>query len=220
VAWWEKYPVVSVSWDPDRRARLVRRGPEVSEVVWEDVGREQYVSNHQLGLDEESGEMITITTNTRGETQMGAKKDYAAMTGPELVAEYNRLSPAKTVKRFASHADGVKRVARLAGGDGAAKTKAKTKRAGTDGQKPISVEFGSRPGTNQERLLLSLHSRLGRQVPVGTVLKEVYGSANEKNLGALAMVVRGLVAASARLSYEVKRERRDGESTIGIHARK
>src|ERR1043166_8059084 len=43
--------------------------------------------------------MISITTNTRGSTKM-PKKDYAEMSGPELVEAYNKRSGKPPIKKF------------------------------------------------------------------------------------------------------------------------
>ena len=65
-------------------------------------------------------------------------------------------------------------------------------------QEPLSVDeellasFKARNGTNREKLLKCLVANIGKPQSVPDLLKEVYGFVNEKNRGALLMVLKGV----------------------------
>lgn len=200
--------------------------------------------------------MMTITTNTRGASQM--RPSYQDLSGPELVAAYNAMAamPAvsgivtvRPVTKFRDHATGVKRCSQMAalvadnGGvvpqvrpattaaaaavpspDVADKKPARKPDPETTPQRPrgIAEEFDFRVGSSREKLLLTLNDSFGRQVPLATLAKDVLGTASAANQKAIETTMRGLPwrINESRLKYRIKREKKDGKVTYGIHAQK
>jgi hypothetical protein len=141
-------------------------------------------------------------------------KAVSEMTGPELVAEFNRLSP-KPIKRFASRKDALKRIAALKPSGNSKKKKA-TKE---DKRSKIGVEFNVRNGTIREKLLEALHSSYKKPVTKRDLLKSVYGSASEDNKGAIQMVMKGLnvMIVKGKLPYKIVKEKNaQKESTFAL----
>lgn len=185
----------------------------------------------------EAATMMSITTNTRGSTQLQpkskesevmSKKDYADMSGPELVEVYNKISGKPPIKKFKDRATALKRLAELQ--TAAAKSPPSPAASATSANSAekisdnkLAAEFGARPGTNRERLLKALDENYKKQVPILDLLKAVYGSKNLENTGALGMVIKGAEGTikKHKLPYQLKREKNDAkEATIGLHPAK
>jgi hypothetical protein len=144
-------------------------------------------------------------------------KAVSEMSGPELVAEYNRLSNgAKPVKRFASRKVAMKKIAELKK-QPSTKKEAKKKE---DKRSKIGIEFNVRAGTNREKLLETLHSNFKKPVTKRDILKSVYGSASDENKGAVQMVMKGLyfMIDKGKLPYKIVRDRNEQkETTFGLY---
>lgn len=193
---------------------------------------------------ESGAAMMSLTTNTRGATQMQpkskesdvmSKKDYADMSGPELVEAYNKISGKPPIKKFKDRATALKRLAELQTAAAAKAPPSPSVRATASATAPgtkstdktsdnkLAAEFGARSGTNREKLLVALADNFKKQVPVLDLLKAVYGSKNLENTGALGMVLKGAEATikKHKLPYLVKKEKNDAnEPTIGLHPAK
>lgn len=142
--------------------------------------------------------MITYRSNSRGCNHMSTKTKLEDMTREELVKEYNRISGKPPIKAFRTAADGIKRIKAVS--EATSKPAAK-KAAGLAG------EFGVRVGSNRAKFLGALH--LNRKVKEEDVLKEVYGSKNTYNKGALSMVLKGLnqTIETEKLNYKISRSK-------------
>ena len=77
----------------------------------------------------------------------------------------------------------------------------------------IVEKFAPRPGSNREKALKTLAGKFGKPVPRTTLLKATYGSANEKNIGALSMVLKGAESTikGKKLPLQIVRERDEKE---------
>lgn len=168
--------------------------------------------------------MISITTNIRGVTKM---KDYAEMTGPELVDAYNKKSGKPPIKKFKDKATGLAAMAKLASkpSTNAAATKslsevvrkpAKVEKEGSANK--LAAEFGARVGSFREKLIIALDESYRKLVPVEDLLKAVYGSKNNENTGALTMVIKGAqtMIEKNKLPYTLKKEKNEGEISFGL----
>ena len=152
-------------------------------------------------------------------------KTVSEMKGPELVAEYNRLSVAaglKPIKRFASQKDALKRIAKLAGKPAKDAKKVRApKAAKEDKRSKSSIEFGCRFGSKSEKLVLFFRDDHYRNmVPVGDVLQKMYGSKNVENKGALQMRLSWIdkTIAELKLPYELRRAKGESkEMEIGLY---
>ena len=162
--------------------------------------------------------MISITTNTRGSTKM-TTKDYAEMTGPELVAAYNKKSGKPPIKKFKDKATGLAAMAKLVT---EAKAKAATKPAKVAGaaktekavsENKLAAEFGCRVGSFREKLIIALDENYRKFVKTDDLLKAVYGSKNNENAGALTMVLKGAqtMIEKNKLPYELKKEKNEAK---------
>lgn len=77
-------------------------------------------SKQYLAYLKEQGEMISLTTNTRGNTMM--EPNFKTLAGPQLVVEYNKMAESnigwelniKPVKKFSDTLTGIKRCEALA----------------------------------------------------------------------------------------------------------
>jgi U3 small nucleolar RNA-associated protein 14 len=78
--------------------------------------------------------------------------------------------------------------------------------------------FGTREGSLKEKLLLTLSAKMGKPVPVGEVLKALYGKEADDNRGALQGVKLGIEGAirNNKLSYELVSDGRGDEATIAL----
>lgn len=177
--------------------------------------------------------MITITTNTRGSTKMPKiVKDYADMTAGELVEAYNAKSGKDPIKKFRDRATALARLAALDNEKSQAKAAtAKPEKngkgeseqesgGGNISENKLAAEFKARIGSFREKLLIALDNSFGKQVPVAELLKEVYGSKNVDNVGALGMVIKGAMATikKNKLPYELKKEKNEAkEVSYGMH---
>jgi hypothetical protein len=124
------------------------------------------------------------------------------MSGPELVAAYNKMAKAN-IKKFKDRATGLKRIAEFEKNGvavvapAAAKAPAKaakekvTKEPASASANKLAAEFGARPGSFREKLLIALDDHYGKSVALPVLLKAVYGSQNTENVGALGMVIKG-----------------------------
>lgn len=179
--------------------------------------------------------MISLVTNTRGETAMlkPSTTDYSAMSGPELAIAYNAMARseagkkqgAKETKKFKDLKTGVARCLALAstistgGGIPAEKTKVQKKQKGGDA---IVAEFGFRAGSSREKLLLSLYANLGKQVSIEVLARTVFGSSSSERVRELMAVSKGLPwrIKEDGLKYRLNREKKDGAVSLGLHAAK
>lgn len=155
---------------------------------------------------------------------MNARKPIEEMSGPELVAEHNRLRPDKPVKRFKDRAAGMKAVQKLLASVSGAQASSAAEKETVEGDKGVRVmsgklieEFGVRAESNRAKVLTQLV--IGKAIKRAALLKAVYGSGNEKNVGALSMVFKGLeqTIKAEKLPYEIKRTKDDNkEVSYGI----
>lgn len=163
--------------------------------------------------------MISITTNTRGATKMPAAKDYAEMSGPELVAAYNKKSGKPPIKKFKDKATGLAAMAKLMSKPSAAtaplseivrKVKPEPKEGSAN---KLAAEFGARVGSFREKLLIALDENYKKMVPVPELLKATYGSKNIENAGALTMVLKGAqtMIEKNELPYTLKKEKNEAK---------
>lgn len=102
---------------------------------------------------------------------------------------------------------------------------AKEKANGSDvKQEKIAVEFGARPNSYREKLLVTLYSNFRKQVPMSQLLKGVYGNMNTENKGALNMVKKGMLETikKEKLPYQVKKEKNTEtkEISFGLYPNK
>ena len=196
-----------------------------------DPRRNQWVDENEIFTRKP---MISITTNTRGATKM-TTKDYAEMTGPELVAAYNKISGKPPIKKFKDKATGLAAMAKAQSAKAAAAT-VKSVAASTAGKlsevvrKPktapkegsankLAAEFGARVGSFREKLLIALDDHYKKMVPELDLLKAVYGSKNTENSGALTMVIKGAqtMIEKNKLPYNLKKEKNeDKEVSFGL----
>lgn len=88
---------------------------------------------------------------------------------------------------------------------------------------PVAAAFGARKGTNREKLLIKLADNKGKRVKRNDLLKAVYGSMNEENLGSLAMVLKGAqgTIVKNKLKFDIKKEKdeKTKEITFALHAK-
>jgi len=170
--------------------------------------------------------VIVITTNTRGATKM---KDYAEMSLTELAEAYNKISGKDPIKKFKDKATGLKRMAEAQSAKAAAAAakpasdvvrKPKKEKVGSENK--LAAEFNARVGTNREKVIIALDENFKKQVPINTLLKAVYGSQNQENIGALKMVISGvpIMIDKYKLPYELKKEKVDGTETYGLYPKK
>lgn len=168
--------------------------------------------------------MISITTNNRGTVKM---KDYAEMSGPELVEAYNKKSGKPPIKKFKDKATGLAAMAKLATKPSAA---AASKSLSETVRRPapaivkegstnkLAAEFGARVGSFREKLIIALDESYRKLVPIAELLKAVYGSKNNENTGALTMVIKGAqtMIEKNKLPYVLKKEKNEGEISFGL----
>lgn len=194
-----------------------------------------------LRKQQEANEMISLTTNTRGMTTMEENHNFSVMSGPELVAMFNKMAESatgkelgiRTVTRFADTQSGIKRCEMLASSikarksglaqkgdeDMATKKKAaapakKTEAAKDNGKSKIVNEFGAK-GV-RAKILDAMGSK--KMVPIAALLKAAYGSQNTENKGALMMSIRGAEATikKNRLPYQIKKEKNPETKEISL----
>lgn len=162
--------------------------------------------------------MMSITTNTRGKTPMKSPKD---MSGPELVAAYNVLAPrvgASPVAKFKDLKTGIRRLEELK----KQQNKAPEKTPPSDARGKMLFNFGVREGTNREKVLGALWENKGKATPRKVLLKAVYGNVSEENVGALSMVLKGLMDKinTSKLPYSIdKGKTEDKEVTYAFIAK-
>ena len=147
------------------------------------------------------------------------------MNGTQLVAEYNRLASsvgAKPVKRFATRAAAVKRIAAIKA-EASPATKAKVKKekkTKEEKRSKIGVEFNVQSGSNREKMLEALHANYKKPVTVRDLQKSVYGSVSGDNKGAVNMVMRGMfvMITKGKLPYKIVKEKNEQkEITFALH---
>jgi hypothetical protein len=99
-----------------------------------------------------------------------------------------------------------------------ARTRVATQKAPKEERGGIVGLFHTREGTNREKLLLALEAGKGKPVSIDTLLKATYGSKDEKNLGAIKMVLLGidLMIDKYKLKYEMIRDGRGDEATFAL----
>ena len=179
-------------------------------------------------INQENKPMISITTNTRGSTKM-ATKDYADMSGPELVAAYNKRSGKPAIKKFKDKATGLAAMAKLDTEKAAAAKAAKSVSAAGDKPKTekkekegsankLAAEFKARVGSFREKLIIAFDENYRKFVAVPDLLKAVYGSKNLENTGALTMVVKGAetMITKSKLPYELKKDKNKDTKEISF----
>lgn len=173
-------------------------------------------------IDERNPTMISITTNTRGTPKM---KDYAEMTGPELVEAYNKKSGKDPIKKFKDKATGLAAMAKLQSAKPSAKLSdvvrkaAKAPKEGSENKR--AAEFGARVGSYREKLIIALDASFKKMVPTEELLKAVYGSKNTENTGALTMVLKGAqtMIEKNKLPYLLKKEKNEGAISHGLFSK-
>ncbi|HEX2614984.1 MAG TPA: hypothetical protein VHL10_05785 [Nitrososphaera sp.] len=175
-------------------------------------------------LNQGANKMISITTNTRGATQMPAKKDYAEMSGPELVAAYNKVSGKPPIKKFKDKATGLAAMAKIET-EKAARKKISAAKGDKKPSAPkeasankLAAEFGARVGSFREKLLIAFDENYRKLVKTEDLLKAVYGSKNNENTGALTMVIKGAQTTieKNKLAYELRKEKSEGVISYGL----
>jgi hypothetical protein len=185
----------------------------------------------------ESTHMISLKTNDRGSTIATPTETTKETPLNEIVAGYNALATklgSKTVTRFKNRETAIKRFSELKATQPAADaattpkegaamaTKKKAKKTAPapkeDKRSKISQEFGARLGTNREKLIEALHGSFGKFVPINQLLKAVFGSMNEENRGALAMVMKGVevMIKDEKLPYKTDRKKDDKGLAWGL----
>lgn len=169
------------------------------------------------------------------------KTDFTSMTGPELVTVFNEMCTKaaekgidrfKPVQRFGTREKGITRCSTLylalvkagvrVNGDGPkAKAKGKSSKGNGAERTGIVAEFGTREGTNREKLLLALADNLNKPTSQTALIKAVYGS-KEGDSGALGMVMKGLFAsiASNKLPYKIVKSKDSKEVYFELQATK
>jgi hypothetical protein len=101
----------------------------------------------------------------------------------------------------------------------AAPKKAATKTAAkaANGRDGVVAEFGTREGTNREKLLLALNAKRNKPVKLDEVAKAVYGSGGAESRGKLKAVIIGLnvMIEEGKLPYKrVEYEGRGDDATV------
>ncbi len=95
--------------------------------------------------------------------------------------------------------------------------------AAVDNRTAICKDFGAREGTNRQKLIDCVFGAGAKGAKRAVALKAVYGSANEKNAGAMDMVWKGVpdMIARERLGskYEASRTGK-GEETVYVIRKK
>lgn len=138
--------------------------------------------------------------------------DFSAMSGPELVREYNRMATARglpLVKRFSTTDAGVRRCAALE--NGTPRTRAPL---------DLLTEFKTSTRKFRGKLLQELADHKGAQVALVQLLRAVYGSPNLTNRGALSMVMRGLEQSIKKdhLPYRIEKLKSEtGVASYGLY---
>lgn len=189
----------------------------------EDHTGQRWDTNRSRWVDDNKEQaMISITTNTRGSTKMPAQKDYAEMSGPELVEAYNKKSGKPPIKKFKDKATGLAAMAKLQTkvvvkplSDTVRKPKAAPKEGSAN---KLAAEFGARVGSFREKLIIAFDESYRKLVATGDLLKAVYGSKNTENTGALTMVIKGaqIMIEKNKLPYVLKKEKNEGEISFGL----
>lgn len=155
--------------------------------------------------------------------------DFSALSGPELLTAYNVLAKKaglKHVARFSDRKAAIRRCLALSASPPAPAGKntpstSPAVPASPPGTKEtrILAEFKARAGTNRETLLRVMIASFGKQVNLAELMKAVYNSTDEKNRGALGMVMKGAYAMieKRKLPYRIVREKKEKEVTYGLH---
>ena len=145
-------------------------------------------------------------------------KVLSEMTGPELVAEHNRLAAsngAKPVKRFATRKAALKRIAEMKPAKGK-----KAKALKEDKRSKIGQEFNVRAGTHREKLLDALHGNFKKVMTKRDLMKAVYGNVSDENKSAVQMVMNGLyfMIDKYKLPYKIMKQKNEQkEITFGLY---
>jgi hypothetical protein len=199
-------------------AKKIKAKNRISKMLDKKVDRtgQRWDGRRGIWIDEQAEKeqaMITLTTNTRGATKM-LIKDYAEMTGPELVAAYNKRSGKPAIKKFKDKATGLAAMAKL-DTEKAARAKAngskpKTEKAPKEASaNKLAAEFGCRIGSFREKLIIAFDDNYRKLVKTEDLLKAVYGSKNNENTGALTMVIKGAekMINKSKLGYELRKDK-------------
>lgn len=153
---------------------------------------------------------------------MGARKDFAEMTGPELVEAYNKISGKDPIKKFKDRATALKRLAEAETAKATktaapANTKAKVTTTPKNGvvQTGILGEFKFRPNSPREKLLLALKESMGKQVPVEQLASKVFGNKSTDSVAKVFSTWSGIPwrIDMFKLPYEATKTKTD----LGLH---
>ena len=205
----------------NRIAKMLAKKEDRTGQRW-DGRRGKWIDENEL-TNGKTQAMFSITTNTRGSTKMA--KDYAEMTGPELVEAYNKKSGKPPIKKFKDKATGLAAMAKLTTEAKATATvksvavatadklpkAAKAPKEGSSNKR--AAEFGARVGSFREKLIIALDENFKKMIPELDLLKAVYGSKNTENAGALTMVLKGaqIMIDKNKLPYILKKEKNEAK---------
>jgi hypothetical protein len=215
-------PSTDQDYDPERAGTKTREKPMSDEAAGEEVNhKDQYNSlveqARAIGLDGYK----PISTRFR-DAATGAKRCEAlaeaieahrakvANSEPEAAAEVTEPSPSK--KKEKSMAKAKKK------GKAAAPAKKVAAKRGNGAEKRDGVcgEFGTREGSFREKLLLALHAKRNKAVPLGDLAKAVYGNGSADSKSKVKAVIVGLnmMIENGKLPYKpVEYEGRGDDAT-------
>lgn len=176
--------------------------------------------------------MISITTNTRGNTKMTTKA-FKDMSMAELVDAYNKVSGKSPIKKFETRTLGLKRLEAMEVAGAIKEVKANkpvnTKAAKTSKPKEaksektgILGEFGFRDDSPREKLLVAFNENMGKMVTMENLASQVLGSKSVDNVKMIKTLLAGITwrIKVSELAYEVKTEKEDGVVSLGLFKKK
>lgn len=193
---------------PDVKGIVVRDGPEVSEVRWDD-GQVRFVPNYDLSTEGEEETDMTLKTVNQ-------------MSGPELAERYNAIARElglEPVKKFRDRATALRRLAAIQNGIGVVpKPETKPRLAPADVADLVKA-FAFRSGSSREKVITSLAESLGRQVAEEALVRAAGSRAELDN------ALRGIAWRCSdhptnkrdRMRYRLAKEKTDGKTTYGLH---
>jgi len=162
----------------------------------------------------QSGEAQADRQEEKPESQNGQEEKPEGENGQEKAKEPVKAPARARAPKKAKTAKGA-----------APRAKAKPSKAKAPPAEPLSplcAKFGSRPGSNQEKLIALLEA--GKVVQEEDLLAGIYGSKKETNRGAFRMVLAGVRAVIEKesLPYEVicHRAGKDGGSKYELARKK
>jgi hypothetical protein len=83
-----------------------------------------------------------------------------------------------------------------------------------------AAEFGARPGTVREKILIALDDNYRKMVPLKTLLKAAYGRVDDEDKGALSMSLKGAndTIKKGKLPYQIKKAKDEAkEISYGLY---